>query len=125
MNNDDFLRAEIKKLKNEFDYNYDDMYEVFSNIGDLFFSPYIKKPVASSEVVIELWNTLLDIFMNCTKFENKFESISVMFDILIYAEKLDISLNRESLKEWYNIHHKDMHEDILECVNEILLEPSN
>ena len=122
MNNDNFLRNEIKKIKNEFDYNTDNMYEPFGNVGDLFSSPYIKDPVASSEVVEELWNTLLEIFLDCTKYENKFEAISVMFDISIYAEKLNISLNRESLKEWHNIHREDIHEDILECIEEIVLE---
>ncbi|MCL1990366.1 MAG: hypothetical protein FWG67_05690 [Defluviitaleaceae bacterium] len=120
MNNDDFLRDEIKKLKNEFDYNYDNMYEIFGNISDFFSSPYLEKPVASSEVVIELWNTLLEVFLICTKYENKFEAISIMVDILIYAEKLDILLSREPLKEWYSVHRENVHEDISECIEEII-----
>lgn len=124
MSNDAFLRDTIKKIKNEFDYNYDDMYEIISSVGDLFASPYLNKSIANIETIEELWNTLLEVFLSSKSFDNKFESISVMFDIQMYGKKFNIPLELNSLKKWYNDNEHE-HEDILECVEEILLELSN
>jgi len=99
------------------------MFDMIGSVRDVFSSAYDTRIIAESDVVEELWDLLLIVFVGDGAYENKFDSISAMSDICLYAKKQNISLRLDELKEWRKKHDdKNASLEILECVDDILLD---
>ena len=117
--NDDFLIEKILMLLSN---NNVDMFSLIGSVKDLFSSAYITKKVASDNIVSDLWASLFTVFSESKEYENQFDAIDAMYDIFVYAEKNDVNLNLEPLREWRNIHDENnISLEILECVDEMLI----
>lgn len=117
--NDDFLIEKVLMLLSN---NNADMFSLIGSVKDLFSSAYITKKVASDNVVSDLWASLFTVFSESKEYENQFDAIDAMYDIFVYAEKNDVNLNLEPLREWRNIHDENnISLEILECVDEMLI----
>ncbi|WP_338804193.1 hypothetical protein WDV76_00685 [Xenorhabdus griffiniae] len=117
-----FLKEKIKEINIALESQHADMYALIGSIRDLFSSAYITKPIADPDIVKELWEALLRVFINSDIYDNQFDAINAMGDINLYARKLSISLDLNELKKWRQDH--DDHNsalEILECVDYILI----
>jgi len=119
----DFLRGKIGDIGIALASHNNDMFDMIGSVRDVFSSAYDTRIIAESDVVEELWDLLLIVFVGDGAYENKFDSISAMSDICLYAKKQNISLRLDELKEWRKKHDdKNASLEILECVDDILLD---
>lgn len=119
---DDFLINKIKEINANLECNNADMYELIGSVRDLFLSAYISKPIASSEVIKELFNVLLNVFIHSDTYQNQFDSIVTMNDVNLYARRQKITLCLCELEKWRREHdNTNSTEEILECVDDILI----
>ncbi|ECF6265279.1 hypothetical protein PL246_23330 [Salmonella enterica] len=120
--NDDFLIKKIQEINLALESQSSDMYELIGSVKDLFSSAYISKPIASTDVVKNLFNALLNVFISSDVYENQFDSVITMSDINLYAKRINIKLCLCRLKKWRNEHNEiNSTEEILECVDDILI----
>lgn len=116
-----FLREKIKEMKMSLQDQKPDMYELIGSVRDLFSSVYSNKIIACNEVIINLWDILLNVFFESNYYDNRFDAIFAMSDIRLYAKKQNIDLNLDSLKKWSNENDESSTtEEMLECVDDIL-----
>ncbi|MGG4610626.1 hypothetical protein [Providencia sp. Me31A] len=118
---DSFLKKKIEEIKLSLSNQCTDMYELIGSVHDLFSSAYTNKLVASKEVVEELWDVLLSVFLKSNFYENRYDAIFAMSDIHLYAKKIKINLELDAIKKWKNNSNtSDSTEEILECIDDIL-----
>ncbi|MGJ3353138.1 hypothetical protein [Providencia sp. Je.9.19] len=116
-----FLTEKIKEIKISLQSQEPDMYELIGSVRDLFSSIYNTNIIASNKIIVDLWDVLLNVFLESKYYDNRFDAIFAMSDIHLYAKRQNIDLNMHLLKEWINKNElSNETEEILECVNDIL-----
>ncbi|HEK0624743.1 hypothetical protein [Proteus mirabilis] len=118
---DTFLKEKIIEIKISLSNQCTDMYELIGSVHDLFSSVYTNKLVANKNVIEELWDVLLSVFLKSNFYENRYDAIFAMSDIHLYAKKLKINLELDAIRKWRNSGNtSNSTEEILECVDDIL-----
>ncbi|UUC95995.1 hypothetical protein [Comamonas sp. C11] len=74
------------------------MFDLIGSVRDLFSSPYNNHPIASEGIIVKLWCSLFDVFIDDTDYDNQFDALSTMSDILMYAKRQHIELNLNHIK---------------------------
>lgn len=118
---DTFLKEKIIEIKISLSNQCTDMYELIGSVHDLFSSVYTTKLVANKNVIEELWDVLLSVFLKSNFYGNRYDVIFAMNDIHLYAKKLKISLELDAIRKWRKSSNtSNSTEEILECVDDIL-----
>lgn len=118
---DTFLKEKIAEIQISLSNQCSDMYELIGSVHDLFSSVYTNELVASKDVIEELWDALLSVFLKSNFYGNRYDAIFAMSDIHLYAKKLKINLELDAIKKWRNNSNtSNSTEDILECIDDIL-----
>lgn len=119
---DEFITIKINEIKDHFHDQEFDLFDLIGSVNDLFSSSYQTENIASKKVIDDLWDLLLEVFLNQNNYDNKTSALFAMSDILIYAKKHQIALELEQLKEWRETHDLDSSsEELIECIDDMLV----
>lgn len=119
--NNVFLKEKINEINLSLSQQCSDMYDLIGSVRDVFSSAYLTTAVADNSIVKELWEVLLSVFIYSDTYDNKFDAISVMSDINLYASRLNIELPLNELRVWRGKQEGcNISSEISECIDDIL-----
>ena len=116
-----FIENKIHEMEEITENNSYDLYRTIALIGDVFSSPYIRTPIVSIDAVRRLWSVMSQAFFCFDEYEKRFEIVSVMNDIFLYAKEQNVDLNVDGLSAWRKKHLNDpLAQEIVEYIDNIL-----
>ncbi len=112
----------LKSLK-ENSLNTGSLFEELGGISDLF-SPYLTEKIFENEILTNIWNILIYIYIHNPNKENRLEALSVMYDFYIYTVNIGFSIDKKELNEQYlKLHgNHELDQESKEILEEILFD---